>query len=66
MKGSLTEAVTRLGAVSEDPVIANEIASKMATSKIDAMQQQQDKCDANVAEVLKLVLTLKGDVTVLK
>ena len=54
MKGSLTEAVAKLGLVNADP-------------GTDTLQQHSrqltEKCDANTAQVLQMVLALKGDIT---
>ena len=54
MKGTLTEAVTRLGTVSEDSGVNKEVT------------ETRLKCDSNTAEILKLVLSLKTDITTLK
>ena len=58
MKSSFQEAIAQLSAVSDDPPNIKEMASKMAA--------QQEKCDTNTAEVLKLVLALKEEITRLK
>ncbi|XP_068248023.1 uncharacterized protein [Palaemon carinicauda] len=54
MKGTLTEAVTRLSSVVEDPSLAKEI------------MESRQRCQDNTAEVLKLVLSLKTDITSLQ
>ncbi|XP_037800878.1 uncharacterized protein LOC119595786 [Penaeus monodon] len=54
MKATLTEAVARLGSVVEDPSMAREV------------QETRQRCDDNTAEVLKLVLSLKSDITTLQ
>ncbi|XP_042875090.1 uncharacterized protein LOC122255220 [Penaeus japonicus] len=54
MKGTLTEAVSRLGSVVEDPTMSREL------------QECRQRCDDNTAEVLKLVLSLKSDITSLQ
>ncbi|XP_071513827.1 uncharacterized protein [Panulirus ornatus] len=54
MKGTLTEAVTRLSTVVEDPSLAREV------------HETRQRCDDNTAEVLKLVLSLKADITSLQ
>ncbi|XP_045598639.1 uncharacterized protein [Procambarus clarkii] len=54
MKGTLTEAVTRLSTVVEDPSLSREV------------QEARQRCDDNTAEVLKLVLSLKADITSLQ
>ncbi|XP_047480200.1 uncharacterized protein LOC125032859 [Penaeus chinensis] len=54
MKGTLTEAVARLSSVVEDPSMTREV------------QETRQRCDDNTAEVLKLVLSLKSDITTLQ
>ncbi|XP_042238039.1 uncharacterized protein LOC121876741 isoform X2 [Homarus americanus] len=54
MKGTLTEAVTRLSTVVDDPSLSREV------------QDARQRCDDNTAEVLKLVLSLKADITSLQ
>lgn len=54
MKGTLTEAVARLSSVVEDPAMTREV------------QETRQRCDDNTAEVLKLVLSLKSDITSLQ
>ncbi|XP_076053359.1 uncharacterized protein LOC143032445 isoform X2 [Oratosquilla oratoria] len=55
MKGSLQEAVARLGSVvAEDSSVSTQL------------QAHRQQCDNNTAEVLKLVLSLKTDITSLK
>ena len=57
MKGTLTEAVTRLGTVGvggDDSSLSKEVTDTRL------------KCDSNTAEILKLVLSLKTDITTMK
>ncbi|XP_018022194.1 uncharacterized protein LOC108678323 isoform X2 [Hyalella azteca] len=71
MKSSLTEAVTRLAAVTEDGgsssmLQQNQDAARLQQQLQDDLQQMQTKCDGNTTQVVKLVLALKGDVSGLK
>ncbi|KAK7070700.1 hypothetical protein SK128_028579 [Halocaridina rubra] len=54
MKSALTDAVTRLSSVAEDPTLAKEL------------QESRQMCQENTAEVLKLVLSLKTDITAIQ
>ncbi|XP_069949902.1 uncharacterized protein [Cherax quadricarinatus] len=60
MKCTLTEAVTRLSCVVDDPSLTRE------SSFSRELQHSRQRCEENTAEVLKLVLSLKADITLLQ